>query len=82
MSKISKKYKICGIRKILSSWRKLDNSLSSSFFQKIINGFNVYYRQENLNFFVSIYRLSILSFFYVFKSINQKYNLKNSNGKY
>jgi len=79
---ISKKNKICGIKKILSSWRKLDNSLSSSFFQKLINGFNVYYRQEGLNFFVSIYRLSILSFFYMLKGIKQKYNLKNNNGNY
>jgi teichuronic acid biosynthesis glycosyltransferase TuaG len=72
--KISKNSKIYGIKKILSSWRKLENSLSGSWYQKLINGFNVYYRQESLNFFVSIYRLSILSFFYIFKSIKQKYN--------
>jgi teichuronic acid biosynthesis glycosyltransferase TuaG len=72
--KISKNNKIYGMKKTLSSWRKLENSLSSSWYQKLIDGFNVYYKQEGLNLFISLYRLSILSFFYIFKSIKQKYN--------
>jgi teichuronic acid biosynthesis glycosyltransferase TuaG len=70
--KLVKKNKIYGIKKILSSWRRSKNSLSSSFFQKILDAHRVYYKFENINFFVSIFRLFILSSFYLFKRIKQK----------
>ena len=70
--KLSKKNKIYGFKKILSSWRRSENSLSSSFFQKIFDAFQVYYKKENLNFFVSIFRVFILSYNFCFKSIKQK----------
>ncbi len=49
----------------LSSWRKLDNSLSSSVIQKIIDGFFVYYRFMKFSFIKSLFcliRLSVYSF--------------------
>jgi teichuronic acid biosynthesis glycosyltransferase TuaG len=70
--KLVKKSKIYGFQKILSSWRRSKNSLSSSFLQKIFDAFRVYYNYENLNFFISIFRVFILSNFYLFKKIKQK----------
>jgi len=70
--KLAKKNKIYGIKKVLSSWRRTKNSLSSSFFQKILDAHRVYYKFENINFFVSIFRLFILSIFSLFKRIKQK----------
>ena len=40
--KLSKKIKIAGFNKVLSKWRKTENSLSSSTFQKLKDGFTVY----------------------------------------
>jgi teichuronic acid biosynthesis glycosyltransferase TuaG len=71
--KLAKKNKLYGLKKTLSSWRRCKNSLSSSFFQKILDAFRVYYIYENLNFFVSILRVFILSNFYLFKRIKQKF---------
>lgn len=71
--KLAKKNKIYGIAKVLSSWRRSKNSLSSSFFQKIFDAFRVYYKYENLSFFISIFRVFILSNFYLLKRIKQKY---------
>lgn len=70
--KLIKKNKIYGFKKIVSSWRRSKNSLSSSFFQKIFDAFKVYYNYENLNFFISIFRVFILSNFYLLKRIKQK----------
>ena len=70
--KLVKINKVYGFKKVLSSWRKSKNSLSSSFFQKILDAFRVYYKYENLNFFVSIFRVLILSNFYLLKRIKQK----------
>ena len=70
--KLAKKNKICGIQKILSSWRRSQNSLSSSFFQKLLDGFRVYYKYENLNLVISIFRVIILSNFYLLKRIKKK----------
>jgi len=71
--KLAKKNKIYGFTKVLSSWRRSKNSLSSSFLQKIFDAFRVYYKYENLNFFISIFRVFILSNFYLLKRIKQKY---------
>ena len=65
--KLIKKNKIVGINKILSSWRRSSESLSSSVFRKIFDAFRVYYKYENLNFFISIFRVFILSNFYLLK---------------
>ena len=60
-------YKIVGLDKILTDWRELENSLSSSKFQKLIDGFNVYYKYMNFSFFKSIYYLLCLSINYLKK---------------
>ena len=60
--KLSRKKNIYGLNKELSSWRKLDNSLSSNTLQKIFDAFDIYYRQEKFNFIISITRVIILSF--------------------
>ena len=64
---ISKKHKIYAIKKNLVKWRKLNNSLSSSSMQKIVDGFNVYYRYMNFNFIKSIFYLFCLSLNYLEK---------------
>jgi teichuronic acid biosynthesis glycosyltransferase TuaG len=71
--KLAKKNKIYGLKKNLSSWRRSENSLSGSFFQKILDAFRVYYKYENFNFFISILRVLVLSNFYLFKRIKQKF---------
>ena len=66
--KLSRKNSIYGLDKELSSWRKLDNSLSSNTLQKIFDAFDIYYRQEKFNFITSITRVIILSFNFLKKS--------------
>jgi teichuronic acid biosynthesis glycosyltransferase TuaG len=66
-----KKIKIYGINKNLVYWRKTDNSLSSSFFQKIVDAQRVYYLQ-NKSVIFSCYCVIRLSFFYILKKIKQK----------
>jgi len=51
----------------LSSWRKLDNSLSSSVIQKIIDGFFVYYRFMKFSFIKSLFCLIRLSVYSVLR---------------
>lgn len=64
---LSKNYKLYGINKYLVLWRKVDNSLSSSKMQKIIDGFRVYYHYMNFNFLKSILYLFFLGFNYLKK---------------
>ncbi len=60
--KISKnKINAYNFPKTLVIWNKVDNSLSSSFIQKIIDGFRVYRKFEKFGFLESLYRLLILS---------------------
>ena len=66
--KLSRKNSIYGLDKEFSSWRKLDNSLSSSTLQKFFDAFDIYYRQEKFNFITSITRVIILSFNFLKKS--------------
>ena len=57
-----KGYKIYGIDKVLTNWRKTINSLSSSNFQKIIDGYKVYNKFMGFGYIKSIlylFRLSI-----------------------
>ena len=51
-----------GLDQKLSSWRKLDNSLSSSIFLKILNGYKVYRYYMKFNIIKSVFHLLILSF--------------------
>lgn len=56
-----------GLNKKLSAWRRLSNSLSSNFFQKLFDGYLVYYKYMKYSFIKSIYCLAILSFNYLKK---------------
>ncbi len=58
---------IYGLQNELTNWRKLDDSLSSNFYQKIIDGFRVYNTYLGFNFFKSIIYLFILSINYLRK---------------
>ena len=57
---LKKNYKVFGINTDLTSWRKLNNSLSSSTLQKLIDGFNVYHKFMKFNFIRSLYYLMVL----------------------
>ena len=52
---------IYALKKKLTKWRKLKNSLSSSTFQKIKDGYYVYRHHLKYNFIKSIYSLLILA---------------------
>jgi teichuronic acid biosynthesis glycosyltransferase TuaG len=67
--KLSKKLTLYGLNEYLTSWRKLKNSLSSNFFQKIIDGFRVYKYYLNYSYPKSFVRLLILSCNYIKKII-------------
>jgi len=64
---LSKNVKIYGIKDNLVLWRKVKNSLSSSFFQKMIDGFRVYNTYMRYNFLKSLFFLFFLSFNYLRK---------------
>ena len=64
---LDKKITIGGLDKKLTQWRKLDHSLSSSLWQKLIDGYNVYYKYMKFNFVKSIYYLLCLSINYFLK---------------
>ena len=71
--KILKK-KICirGINKNLAIWRATDNSLSSSFVQKIKDAFFVYSEFMNFNLIKSLYYVFVLSLNFMKKKITEK----------
>ena len=52
---------IGSLKKNLTTWRKLDNSLSSSVFQKLSDGFIVYNNYMRFNILKSFFYLLILS---------------------
>ena len=54
---LSKEIQISALDQNLLLWRKTENSLSSSVFQKLLDGFRVYNQFMNFNFFISIYYL-------------------------
>ena len=66
---LKKGYSFYPIDLNLTKWRKLDQSLSSSNFQKIKDGFSVYYRYMNFNLFKSIYLIFILSINSIIKKL-------------
>lgn len=57
-----------GLDKILTKWRKLDNSLSSNTFQKILDGFKVYNNYMGFGKIKSLYHLILLSINFLKKS--------------
>ena len=59
--------KMDGINECLASWRKTNNSLSSSTFQKLKDGYKVYNNYLKYNKFKSLYFLLKLSFNYILK---------------
>jgi teichuronic acid biosynthesis glycosyltransferase TuaG len=66
--KLSRKnIKMLGIKEALASWRKTDNSLSSSFTQKIKDAFYIYNIFLKFNFIKSIYYIFVLSLNYLKK---------------
>ena len=58
---LKKNIKICALKKDLMYWRKLDNSLSSSIFQKLRDGYSVYNKFMKFNFVKSLFYLFLLS---------------------
>ena len=58
---LKKEIPIIALKKKLTYWRKLDNSLSSSTIQKIYDGFKVYYVYMNFGLIKSIVNLFYLS---------------------
>ncbi len=61
LSILKKNITIGALDKNLTTWRKLDNSLSSSIFQKIKDGYTLYHEYMKFNFLKSIFLLFILS---------------------
>ena len=61
LSLLDNKISIIGLNKRLSYWRKLDDSLSSSTIQKLLDGFKVYYIYMNFSFIRSAICLFFLS---------------------
>jgi len=67
--KIAKKgIRIFGFKEVLTSWRVVKNSLSSSISQKVIDGFKVYRIYMKFSIFKSLYCLFKLSLNYLYKS--------------
>ena len=58
---LQKNILIGSLKETLTSWRKLDNSLSSSFIQKIKDAFKVYNHYMKFNFIKSFYYVICLS---------------------
>ena len=67
LSLAKKKFKFYPIKKTLTSWRSLSNSLSSSVFQKLLDGYYVYRNFLKQSFFKSLISLFILSINYLKK---------------
>ena len=66
---LSKKIPFYGLNQCLTNWKKLDNSLSSSSVQKIIDAFKIYYYKENFSLVVSMMRTILLSANFINKAI-------------
>ena len=56
-----------GLNEKLTRWRKLNNSLSSSTFQKLVDGFKVYNEYMGYNKFISLMYLLRLSINFLIK---------------
>ena len=64
---LSKKNQFFGIDKILVSWRKSNNSLSSSTIRKLLDGYTVYRVYLKKSILGSLFSLLVLSFNYLKK---------------
>ena len=67
---IKKEKKIFSVNKYLSYWRYLENSLSSSISQRLLDAFRLYYTYEKKNFFTSVYYVLRLSYYAFIKKLN------------
>ena len=67
--KLAKNNEIIGLNKVLTKWRKLDDSLSSDIAQKIKDAFKVYFIFEKKNFFLSLFYTLRLIFFAAYKKL-------------
>ncbi len=65
-----KEKKIFSFNRYLSYWRYLENSLSSSISQKLVDAFRLYYTLERNNFFTSVYYVIRLSYYAFIKKLN------------
>ena len=70
LSLAKKSVSLNGFDKILTSWRKSSNSLSSSVIQKLKDAFKVYYIYENKSYIASIIYVIRLSVYALIKKIN------------
>lgn len=69
---LQKKIQFYALDENLLSWRKNENSLSSSIKQKLFDGFKVYNKYMNFNFLTSLYYLFILSINFILKNMKIK----------
>ena len=68
--KLLKKRKyVFGINKYLSSWRYLEDSLSSSLMQKLSDSFKLYNKHEKYNILLSFFFVLRLSYFALIKKM-------------
>ena len=70
--RLSKDIYLRGLDKDLVKWRKVKNSLSSNFYQKIKDAFLIYFSQEKQGILKSIKSVFILSLNYLIKNKNAK----------
>ncbi len=66
---LKKKEKIYGLNKNLSFWRKTNNSLSSSAYQKLIDAFQVYNKYMKFGVIKSFFYVIILSAYFLKKNV-------------
>jgi len=66
---IKKETKIYSVNKYLSSWRYLENSLSSSISQRLLDAFRLYYIYEKNNFLTTVYYVIRLSYYAFIKKL-------------
>ena len=67
---VKKEDELHGINNKLVFWRSIKNSLSDSFFQKLIDAFKIYKMGENFNTIKSIYLVIRLTLFALLKKID------------
>ena len=67
---LKKEKKIFSFNKYLSCWRYLENSLSSSVSQRLLDAFRLYNTYEKNNFFISFYYVLRLSYYAFIKKLN------------
>ena len=67
---VKKEKELRGININLIFWRSLKDSLSSSFFQKLVDAYKIYRINENFNVITSIYLMIRLTLFALLKKIN------------